>query len=88
MLHRWDVSVEEAMTLQERLRAPVQQTGSIALDQVRAVAGIDASYGDVGQAAIVIFSLPMRDHRSGDSHTREHLSLCARHVPGLPSLRE
>ncbi|HEY7355677.1 MAG TPA: hypothetical protein VH590_04390, partial [Ktedonobacterales bacterium] len=57
-MHNWDVSPEEAIAIQERLRSRVQMGRGIALDQVRTVAGIDAAYGEVSQAAIVVFSFP------------------------------
>ncbi|HLW01223.1 MAG TPA: deoxyribonuclease V [Ktedonobacterales bacterium] len=85
MLHNWDVSVEEAIAIQERLRPLVQQSNSVSLDQVRTVAGIDASYGEVGQAAIVVFSFPKLEIIDQATATRESVFP---YVPGLLSFRE
>lgn len=85
MLHDWDVSPEEAIAIQERLRPLVQQTNGVALDQIRTVAGIDASYQEVGQAAIVVFSFP--DLKIIDQATATRESFFP-YVPGLLSFRE
>lgn len=85
MLHNWDVSVEEAIAIQERLRPLVQQSNSVSLDQVRTVAGIDASYGEVGQAAIVVFSFPKLEIIDQATATRESVFP---YMPGLLSFRE
>ena len=84
-MHDWDVSPEDAIALQERLRPLVQQSNSIALDQVRTVAGIDASYQDVGQAAIVVFSFPELEIIDQATAIRESFFP---YVPGLLSFRE
>ncbi len=84
-MHPWDVSVEEAIAIQERLRSLVQMTNSFALDQVRTVAGIDASYGDVGQAAVVVFSFPDLEMIAQATARRESVFP---YVPGLLSFRE
>lgn len=83
--HPWNVSVEEAIAIQERLRPLVQRTNSLALDQIRTVAGIDASYGDIGQAAIVVFSFPDLEIIDQATATRESVFP---YVPGLLSFRE
>ncbi len=85
MQHPWDVSVEEAIAIQQRLRPLIQESQSIALDQVRTVAGVDASYRDVGQAAIVVFSFPALEIVDQATATRESVFP---YVPGLLSFRE
>jgi deoxyribonuclease V len=84
-MHDWDVSPEEAIAIQERLRPLVQKTNGIALAQVRTVAGIDAAYGNVGQAAIVVFSFPALEIIDQATATRESVFP---YVPGLLSFRE
>ncbi len=85
MQHPWDVSVEEAIAIQQRLRPLIQESQSIALDQVRTVAGVDASYRDVGQAAIVVFSFPALEIVDQATAARESVFP---YVPGLLSFRE
>jgi deoxyribonuclease V len=85
MLHDWNVSPDEAIAIQERLRPLVQQTTSIALDQIRTVAGIDASYHEVGHAAVVVFSFP--DLEIIDQATAIRESVFP-YMPGLLSFRE
>lgn len=62
--HRWEVSVQEAIALQERLRSLVRQTNALALDQIHTVAGVDAAYSERedgkgwAHAAVVVLSFP------------------------------
>ncbi len=84
-MHPWDVSPEEAIAIQERLRPLIQQRNSIALDQIRTVAGIDAAYSEVGQATIVVFSFPELKIIEQAMATRESVFP---YVPGLLSFRE
>ncbi len=84
-MHPWDVSLEEAIAIQERLRPLVQMTNSVALDQIRTVAGVDASYEEVGQAAIVLFSFPELEIIDQARATRASVFPYA---PGLLSFRE
>jgi deoxyribonuclease V len=57
-MHSWDVGTEEALAIQRRLRPLVRQEGSLALDDIHTVAGVDVSYGEVGRAAVVVLSFP------------------------------
>jgi len=84
-VHNWNISPEEAGAIQERLRPLVQQTNSIALDQIQTVAGIDASYGDGAQAAVVVFSFPELALIDQATVIRESVFP---YVPGLLSFRE
>jgi deoxyribonuclease V len=84
-MHPWNVSIEEAIAIQQRLRPLIQESQSIALDQVRTVAGVDASYRDVGQAAIVVFSFPALEIVDQATATRASVFP---YVPGLLSFRE
>lgn len=56
--HPWDVSPDEAVAIQKRLRAELAQGEPITLDQIHTVAGVDASYREIGRAAIAVFSFP------------------------------
>jgi deoxyribonuclease V len=86
-LHRWNVSVEEAIALQEQLRPLLQQAASIALDQIRTVAGVDGAYDEAGRgrAAAVVYSLP--DLRDVEQATAVK-EVSFPYVPGLLSFRE
>lgn len=85
--HRWDVSVEEAIALQERLRPLVQQAPPVELDQIRTVAGVDGAYDEAGQgrAAVVVCSFP--DLRVVEQATAVK-EVSFPYVPGLLSFRE
>jgi deoxyribonuclease V len=58
VLHAWDVSADEAVAIQQRLRALVVRENDFDPAQVRTIAGIDASYRDKAYAAIVVLALP------------------------------
>ncbi len=56
-LHRWDVSPDEAVRLQEALRRQV--VAENCLGEVTAVAGVDVSVrGEVARAAVVVLRFP------------------------------
>ncbi len=84
-MHPWDVGIEEALAIQRRLRPLVRQEGSLALDDIRTVAGVDVSYGEVGRAAVVVLSFPGLE-------VLEEVAIegAARfpYIPGLLSFRE
>jgi deoxyribonuclease V len=90
-LHRWDISVKEALALQKQLAPLVGQAGTFTLDQIRTVAGLDVSYvrqeGEAvqGRAAIVVLSFP-------DLKVIEQATVVTEvtfpYVPGLLSFRE
>jgi deoxyribonuclease V len=85
--HRWDVSVEEAIALQERLRPLVQQAPAVALDRIRTVAGVDGAYDEAGwgRAAVVVHALPDLEVVEQAIAVKE---VSFPHVPGLLSFRE
>jgi deoxyribonuclease V len=85
MRHRWDVSPDEAIAIQQRLRAEIPAVEPIALDQISTIAGIDASYREVGRAAIVVFSFPDLALIEQVTATQE---VTFPYVPGLLSFRE
>ncbi|HEV2457064.1 MAG TPA: deoxyribonuclease V [Ktedonobacterales bacterium] len=84
-MHEWNVPLEEAVALQQRLRTLVQQEGSIKREDVRTVAGIDASYRDVARAAVVVLAFPDMERLDEAVAARESVFP---YVPGLLSFRE
>lgn len=86
--HRWDVTPDEAVAIQQRLRAEISQaepTEPITLDQIHTVAGIDVSYREIGRAAIAVFSFPDLELIEEVTATRE---VTFPYIPGLLSFRE
>lgn len=84
-MHEWDVSPEEAIAIQKRLRSRVSLAPSFRLTDLRTVAGVDASYGDVNRAAVVVFSFPDLVVLESAVALRESVFP---YVPGLLSFRE
>jgi deoxyribonuclease V len=84
-MHAWDVTEAEAIAIQQQLRGQVQRSGPIRLENVRTVAGIDASYKEIGQAAVVVLSFP--DMSVVEQVTATRTSVFP-YVPGLLSFRE
>lgn len=88
MRHRWDVTVDEAIAIQQRLRAEIplaKPDGPITLDQIRTVAGIDVSYREIGRAAIAVFTFPDLELIEEVTATRE---VTFPYIPGLLTFRE
>ncbi len=85
MQHKWDVTEGEAVAIQRALAPQVQRTGSLTLDTIHTVAGIDASYKEVGRAAVVVFSFPELQIIDQALATRESVFP---YVPGLLTFRE
>src|SRR5262252_4907034 len=54
--HRWDVTPEQAIEIQRRLRSRVQLSNGFEPAQLRTIAGIDASYRELARAAVVVHS--------------------------------
>ena len=84
-LHNWEVTPDEAIAIQQRLRPLLDQAPPIALESVHTIAGIDASYTDVGRAAIVVLSYPDLQLIEQVTAVRESVFP---YVPGLLSFRE
>ena len=83
--HPWDVSPAEAVAIQRRL-APLARTGApVRLEDVRTVAGIDASYREVGRAAVVVLTYPALEVVEQAVAT---VASVFPYVPGLLSFRE
>jgi deoxyribonuclease V len=84
-LHRWDVSPEEAVAIQQRLRERVREAPPVALERIHTIAGMDASYKDLARAAVVVFSFPELERLDEAVAERES---SFPYVPGLLSFRE
>jgi deoxyribonuclease V len=85
MLHSWDVTSAEALAIQRRFAPYVRQAETIHLEQVHTVAGIDASYREIGRAVVAVFSFP--DLQLIDQAVATRVSTFP-YVPGLLSFRE
>lgn len=83
--HGWDLTPEEAIAVQKELARRVERTNGFDPTAVRAVAGIDASYKDIGRAAVVVLSYPGLEVI--DQATAER-KVTFPYVPGLLSFRE
>lgn len=86
--HRWDVSITEAIAIQQELRSQVLTTNGTALAALKTIAGVDASYQDKtgeAKAAIVVLSFPELEVIEETVATRP---ISFPYVPGLLSFRE
>ena len=85
-LHDWKLTPEEAVALQQDLRARVVADSPIDLDGLRLVAGVDVSVkANRSRAAVVVLSLP--ELRIVETATAEQ-DVPFPYVPGLLSFRE
>lgn len=84
-MHEWDVSPAQAVAIQQRLRPLVSLAPSFRLDELRTVAGVDAAYGAVGRAAVVVLTYPGLEVIEQAVAERESVFP---YVPGLLSFRE
>lgn len=84
-LHAWDVSVEEAIRIQKTLAPQVQQSNGFDPAMIRTIAGLDASYKDVGLAAVTVLSYPELEIVE---QVTASLEAVFPYVPGLLSFRE
>lgn len=85
-LHPWNVSMQEAIAIQQRLRSEVVTADE--MGPIRLVAGIDVGFekdGAITRAAVVVLSFPDLDF-CGQSVAR--LPTVFPYVPGLLSFRE
>jgi deoxyribonuclease V len=83
--HPWDVSPAEAVAIQLRL-APLARAGvPVRLEDVRTVAGVDASYRELGRAAVVVLTFPALEVVERATAT---VASVFPYVPGLLSFRE
>ena len=84
-MHEWEVSPEEAVAIQKRLRPLVRRENALALDQIRTIAGVDAAYKDGARAAVVLLSFPALEVLERVTAHRDDVFP---YVPGLLSFRE
>lgn len=86
VMHKWDLSVPEAMALQTELSGMVIRTDQ--LGEVRYVAGVDVGFEDGGKvtrAAVVVLSFPeLVVVETAVSHQPTRMP----YIPGLLSFRE
>lgn len=85
-LNRWDVSPEEAILIQCKLRERVSLVDGF--DEINYIAGADVSItrdGDISHAVVAVFTFPNLDFVEKQSAT---LPVTFPYVPGLLSFRE
>ena len=83
-LHRWEVTPEEAVALQQQLRRQVVLQAD--LGRVERVAGVDVSFrGDRARAAVVILSFPQL---AVVERALAEVPVTFPYIPGLLSFRE
>ncbi|MEA3459848.1 MAG: endonuclease V, partial [Chloroflexota bacterium] len=83
-LHPWDVSPEEAMEIQRRLRARVSREREFG--RVDTVAGVDVGFqGEMAKAAVAVLSYPGLE--LVDKSTAE-MPVEFPYIPGLLTFRE
>ncbi len=86
ILHPWDVTPQEAITIQEQLRHQVVRTDQ--LGDVRSVAGVDVGFeanGAITRAAVALHSFPGLEFQV---HAIARRPTTFPYVPGLLSFRE
>jgi deoxyribonuclease V len=89
-LHPWDVTPDEARSIQKELRERVSLSDAIRIEDIRLVAGVDNSYAaragaTTAYAAVVVLSFPELEV------VETRLATCSvdfPYVPGLLSFRE
>lgn len=83
-LHRWDVTPEEAVALQQQLRRQVVLQAD--LGRVERVAGVDVSFqGERARAAVVVLSFPQL---AVVERALAEVPVAFPYIPGLLSFRE
>lgn len=84
-MHSWDVSISEAIAIQQKLRSQVLITHGVTLATLKTIAGVDAAYRDEARAAIVVLTFPELEVIETAVATR---TSTFPYVPGLLSFRE
>ena len=88
--HSWDVTPSQARAIQTELRDRVDRTARVELGSMELVAGVDASYAQIGDdticiAAIIVFSFP---DLVPVEEVVARLFVTFPYVPGLLTFRE
>ncbi len=84
-MHEWEVTPQQAVEIQRRLRPLVRRENALALDGIRTGAGVDAAYNDGARAAVVLLSFPSLELLERVTAFRAETFP---YVPGLLSFRE
>ena len=88
LLHSWDVTYEEAVSLQNTLKKQLILHDGVKIGQLHIIAGADISYGrnsDLFFAAVVVLSYPDMEPIE-EAHAIEEVSFP--YIPGMLSFRE
>jgi len=88
LLHSWDVSYEEAVSIQNNLKKQLILHDGVKTEPAHIIAGADISYGrnsDLFFAAVVVLSYPDMEPIE-EAHAIEKVSFP--YIPGLLSFRE
>lgn len=86
ILHRWDLSIDQAKALQAQLAQQVRPETTFDPVAVRTVAGVDVGFrGDVAQAAVVVLTFPGLEPVDC---ARAEIQVTFPYVPGLLAFRE
>jgi deoxyribonuclease V len=84
--HEWDLDIDEAMRLQERLRREVEVSTPLALDAIRLIAGSDVVIKDEGaHAVVVVATFP---ELTPVETVRGHAPARLPNIPAMTSFRE
>ncbi|KUK13371.1 MAG: Endonuclease V [bacterium 42_11] len=85
-MHRWDLTPEEAIRLQNELKSKIDLTNRVDISKVKLIASSDLAYdGDIGYAVILLYSYPSLDLLEIVS-VRKKVSFP--YIPGLLAFRE
>ena len=88
LLHSWDVTYEEAVSIQNTLKKQLILHDGVKIGQLHIIAGADISYGrnsDLFFAAVVVLSYPDMEPIE-EAHAIEKISFP--YIPGMLSFRE
>ena len=88
LLHSWDVTYEEAVSIQNTLKKQLILHDGVKIGQLHIIAGADISYGrnsDLFFAAVVVLSYPDMEPIE-EAHAIEKVSFP--YIPGMLSFRE